>query len=162
MSNKKTAAAADNGQPKASLARAVSLHLEGKTQEALEQIGTLTEAGDESSELYLAKAQMEFDLEKFDQASQSYAQVLSMNPSHGPANFNLAVCLERLEQWPEAAEYFRKAADADPKRPDAALGLAVSLLRAGRPDAALEAFEQVLRIEPDNATALFGKAAALQ
>ena len=92
------------GKP-ASLAQAVSLHLDGKLEEALEEINrALDNGGDPSLELLSAKAQIQFELEQFEEAAKSYERVLSMNPQHAHANLNLAVCLERMERWQEAVE----------------------------------------------------------
>src|SRR5580700_6872561 len=102
----------ENGSNKAAarvpaLAKAVSLHLEGNLQEALDEINGALAAGEESLEIYSAKAQLQYDLEQYEDASKSYAKVLSLNPKHS-ANFHMAVCLEKLGRWQEAAEFFEK------------------------------------------------------
>src|SRR5208337_3220234 len=107
----------------ASLAKAVSLHMEGKLAEALEEVNRVLESGDGTLEIFSAKAQIQFELEMYEDAAQSYAKVLSMHPKHANANLNLAVCLERLGRWQEAADFFEKAAEAQPERLDARLGL---------------------------------------
>src|SRR4051812_18595119 len=86
----------------ASLAKAVSLHLDGKLQEALAEIQRVLETGDAGLEAHSAKAQIQFELEMFEEAAQSYAKVLSMHPKHATANLNLAVCLQKLGRWQEA------------------------------------------------------------
>src|SRR5271165_2494670 len=99
MSQLKSRSDANPGTAKApSLSRAVSLHMEGKLKEALEEINRVLEAGDETPELFSAKAQIQFELEAFDDASKSYAKVLSFNPKHAAANFNMAICHDRLER----------------------------------------------------------------
>ena len=126
----------------ASLSRAVSLHMEGKLKEALDEINRVLEAGDETPELFSAKAQIQFELELFDDASMSYAKVLSVNPKHPAANFNMAICHDRLGRWQEAAEFFEKAAQLDPGRTDARLGLGISLLHLDKAPAAAENFDR--------------------
>src|SRR5579871_3280744 len=113
MSDKKAAATSETNSGPATLARAVSLHLEGRTQEALEQLRGMADSGEATVELFLAKAQMEFELDQFEEAAQSYARVLGLNPRHGQANFNIAVCLERLGRWEGAGEYFEQALEAE-------------------------------------------------
>src|SRR6202042_2482147 len=146
----------------ASLARAVSLHMEGKLDDALAEINRVLEAGEGSLEIYSAKAQIQFELEQYEEAAQSYAKLLSMHPKHANANLNLAICLERLGRWQEAADFFEKAAEAQPDRLDARLGLGIALLHLEKSDAAAENFDKVLEQQPDHTTARFGKAVTLQ
>ncbi|HEV2447164.1 MAG TPA: tetratricopeptide repeat protein, partial [Candidatus Sulfopaludibacter sp.] len=145
-----------------SLAQAVSLHLDGKLEQALEEINRALENQPASLELFSAKAQIQFELEQYEEAAKSYARVLSMNPRHAHANLNIAVCLERLGRWQESVEFFEKAVEAEPDRLEALLGLAVALLHVDKIDAAGERFGQVLSAEADHPTALFGKAVTLQ
>src|SRR3984893_19497322 len=145
MSQTKSRSDANPGLAKpASLSRAVSLHLEGQPKEALEEINRVLQAGDETPELFTAKAQIQFELEMFDDASKSYAKVLSVNPKHAAANFNMAICHDRLGRWQEAGEFFEKAGQLDPARTDARLGLGISLLHLDKAPAAGEDFDQVL------------------
>src|SRR5262249_23224744 len=78
----------------ASLAKAVSLHMEGKLNEALQEINRALEAGEESADVYFAKAQIQFELQQYEDASKSYGKLLSVNPHHPAANFNRAICME--------------------------------------------------------------------
>ncbi|MGD0136357.1 MAG: hypothetical protein ABSE57_30315, partial [Bryobacteraceae bacterium] len=66
----------------ASLAKAVSLHMEGKLDEALAEINRVLETGEGTLEIYSAKAQIQFELEMYEEAAQSYAKLLSMHPKH--------------------------------------------------------------------------------
>jgi len=106
-----------NNARAASLAKAVSLHMEGKLEEALGEINHVLEAGEGSLEIFSAKAQIQFELEMYEEAAQSYAKLLSMHPRHATANLNLAVSLEKLGRWQEAADFFEKAAEAQPAVP---------------------------------------------
>ena len=130
--------------------------------DALEEINRVLETGEGSLEILSAKAQIQFELEMYEEAAQSYAKLLSMHPQHANANLNLAVCLERLGRWQEAADFFEKAAEAQPDRLDARLGLGIALLHLEKSDAAAESFDKVLEQQPDTLTALFGKAVTLQ
>src|SRR5258707_6374461 len=98
----------------ATLARAVALHMEGKLKEGLDEINRTLESGDGSLETFSAKAQIQFELEMFEDAGKSYAKVLSLTPRHAGANFNLAVCLEKLGRWQEASDFFPKGAQPHP------------------------------------------------
>src|SRR5882762_10632594 len=137
-SSSSTDVGSKNPAKPASLARAVSLHMEGKLKEGLEEINRTLESGDGSLETFAAKAQIQFELEMFDDAAKSYAKVLSLTPKHAGANFNLAVCLEKLGRWQEATDFFQKAAEADPNRLETPLGLAICQLHLDKADAAAE------------------------
>ncbi len=139
--------AAGSAKP-ASLGKAVSLHLEGKLQEALNEMQRVLESGDASLEAFSAKAQIQFELEMFEEAAQSYAKLLSMHPKHATANLNLAICMERLGRWQEAADFFEKAATADPSRTEPRLGLAIAQLHLDKPEAAATNFDQILSPAP--------------
>src|SRR5260370_20930785 len=78
----------------ATLARAVSLHMEGKLKEGLDEINRTLDAGDGSLETFSAKAQIQFELEMFDDAAKSYAKGLSLTPRHLATNLNLARLLD--------------------------------------------------------------------
>jgi tetratricopeptide (TPR) repeat protein len=105
------------------LARAVSLHLEGKHKDALKELNTALENGEESAEIYSAKGHLQFELEQFEDSVKSYEKLLSLAPRHTTAHFNLGICYEKLGRWNEATEAFQKALDADPNRSEAQLVL---------------------------------------
>src|SRR5581483_6777007 len=134
----------------ASLARVVSLHLEGNLPEALSEVNGVIAAGDERLEVFSAKAQLQFELEMFEDAAQTYYKLLTLNPQHTSANFNLAICLEHLSRWQDAADLFQKVADTDPSKWEARLGLAIALLHLDKPDQAAPHFDQVLAESPAN------------
>ena len=69
MSARKTDAAAA-AQASPALARAVSLHLEGKHKDALKELNTAIENGDERAEIYAAKAHILFELDQFEECGQ--------------------------------------------------------------------------------------------
>src|SRR5947209_6166304 len=81
------------------LARAVSLHLEGKRAEALSEVNRLIESGDATAEVYAAKAHIQFELEQYEAAAASYEKLLAVSPADAASNFNLALCLEKLGRW---------------------------------------------------------------
>ena len=89
------AAQAGNGAAPVSpaLARAVSLHLEGKHKDALKELNTAIENGEESAEIYSAKGHLQFELEQFDEAVKSYEKVLALAPRR---------CSSPAAAWPRA------------------------------------------------------------
>src|SRR5579863_6100089 len=77
------------------LAKSVSLHLEGKRKEALKELNTAIEAGEETPEVLAAKGHIQFELEQFNDAINTYEKLLEMAPRHATANFNLGICYEK-------------------------------------------------------------------
>src|SRR6185312_6265629 len=135
-----------NAQPvSSSLARAVSLHLEGKRKEALRELNTAIENGEQGADIYAAKGHIQFELEQYDDAVKTYEKLLGAAPQHPTANFNLGICYEKLGRWQEAN-----------------LGWGICLLRQEKPEPAITCFDKVLASNPEHETAMFGKAVALQ
>ena len=66
------------------LARSVALHLEGKRKEALRELNTAIENGEETAEILAAKGHIQFELEQFDDAVKTYEKLISVvpQPSH--------------------------------------------------------------------------------
>ena len=69
---KNTTAAPETEAASPRLARAVSLHLEGKREEALEQLNSAIHDGQETAEILAAKGHVQFELEKFAEAAATY------------------------------------------------------------------------------------------
>ena len=103
------------------LARAVSLHLEGKRKEALKDLGDAIDSGLQDAELYSARGHVQFELEMFDEAARSYTRLLELSPDHISGIFNLAVCYEKIGRWDEGAQLFDRAVRAQPTRVEAHL-----------------------------------------
>jgi Flp pilus assembly protein TadD len=81
------------------LARSVSLHLEGKRKEALRELNSAIENGEETPEVFAAKGHIQFELEQYDDAIKTYERLLTLAPRHQTANFNLGICYEKLGRW---------------------------------------------------------------
>src|SRR5690349_21399456 len=89
----------------AALARAVSLHLAGKADEALKQLQRAA-ATDASPEIYRAMGHIQFELGDYQESGNSYRALLKLKPNYAMGWFNLAVCHERLGNWDDASEAF--------------------------------------------------------
>ncbi len=152
----------DQGQGTSALARAVSLHLEGKSREALRELDHAVDGGNSDKEVYSARGHIQFELEMYEDAARSYESLLMLEPGSVSASFNLAVCQEKLGRWVEAAENFSRVLQADGSRMDARLGLGICLLHQKNAQPALEAFEACLGKTPSDETPMFGKAVALE
>ncbi len=144
----------------AGLVTAIKLHLEGKTEEALQELERAAAAGEAPADVYSAMGNLHFGLGRFEKAGDCYREILVNEASHKTANYNLAVCLEKIEDRARAAEYFQRSLDADPDRREARLGLGLCLLHLGRPEEALKAFDGYLAKGADF-SGEFGRAVAL-
>jgi tetratricopeptide (TPR) repeat protein len=144
------------------LSKAASLHLDGKREEAARELVRVVDGGERHPALFFALGQLQYEMEDYLPASQSYGQAAVLQPLHPTAHFNSGVCLGRLERWQEAVDAFKKAIANDPARVDAHLALGACLVQLGRYNEALDAYDRFLARHPDNDEALFGKAVALQ
>src|ERR1700733_4122666 len=138
------------------LAKALALNMDGKTEQALREIRDAIDGGEELPELEWTKAHLEFQLGHFENALEDYRKVLATQPNHKAATYNAALCLEKLKRHEDAVSAFRKAAELDPKLAEAILGVGVSELHCNRPENALAAFEECLQAQPGNNKAQYG------
>jgi tetratricopeptide (TPR) repeat protein len=148
-------------------ARAVSLHMEGKIEEALDQIEKALAAGEKAPEVYAAAGYLKYERHQFEQAAADYSKAVEGEPGNAVSCFNLAVSLQALGKWSEAAEMFEKALAIDANRFESHVGLGLCRLHLGAARPAFEAYERCLRLfpalEPGKLEpVLFGKAVALQ
>src|ERR1700704_2935270 len=91
------------------LARAVTMHLAGKREDALKQLQRAIAANEASAEIYRAMGHIQFELGNFDEAAKSYRILAQVKPQYSMGWFNLAVCLERTGSWEDASQAFHKA-----------------------------------------------------
>src|SRR5205823_14502159 len=169
MSNQKRWAngAADTSvatQPAASqlLARAVSLHLDGRGDEGLVELERALRGGEKRAEICSAIGYIHYERKQFDEATAAYRRLIEFDTDRPNGSFNLALCLQATEQWKEASLCFEKALSSNPSRKEAYLGLGACQLHLGAARRAQEAYENVLGKDPNMEPALFGKAVALQ
>jgi len=144
------------------LARAVSMHLAGKPQEAVQLLSRAISSGFASPEIHRALAHIQFEREEFQEAAKSYRTLTHLKPQYAMGWFNLGVCLERMGAWDEALPVFQTCCTLDPKNLEAQLGSGVCHLRMEDPKSALAFFDRCLQLAPGHEDAAFGKASALQ
>src|SRR5579872_3109475 len=143
-------------------ARAVSLHLDGRGDEALVELERALRGGEKRAEIYSAIGYIHYERKQFEEATGAYRRLIEIEPDHPNGSFNLALCLQAAEQWKDASNFFEKTLAANPARKEASLGLGACQLHLGAARKAQEAYESVLAREPHLEAALFGKAVALQ
>src|SRR5450755_4841862 len=70
------------------LARAVTLHLAGKREEALKQLQRAIAANEVSAEIYRAMGHIQFELNSFEDAAKSYRILVQVKPQYAMGCFN--------------------------------------------------------------------------
>ena len=142
------------------LASAVSLHLQGRGEEALGLLHQLVETVPECAEARYGCARLCEELGKYEEAVEHYAKYLDRNPESANGLLHVGLCLQRLGRWRDSIEPLRMVVEAEPSNVEALSSLGLSLLREQDPGPALGLFEEALRQEPGNVMVLLGKAAA--
>ena len=155
MNRLRHAAASTTPDP---LQAALALRAQGRPQEALD---ALSIPGDFSTDAYILRGDLHFELGQVEQAAETYLTVTEENPDHVYAQGQLGLCLYRLHLWEAAAHAFEVVLQFDPHRDEVRLQLADCLLRLKRFAAALRCFDECWS-EGSKRRALFGKAVALQ
>src|SRR5439155_1409923 len=79
----------------ASLMRAIVLHLEGRIEEAIQEIKIGLQQGEPPAELYSAMGALQVELEHYDDAAATYREVLKIDPQNQAAAEHLALCVEK-------------------------------------------------------------------
>src|SRR5207248_6118061 len=100
-------------------ARAVSLHLDGRGDEALVELERALRGGEKRAEIYSAIGYIHYERKQFDEATAAYRRLLELETDHANGSFNLALCLQATEQWKEASQVFEKSLAANPTRKEA-------------------------------------------
>jgi tetratricopeptide (TPR) repeat protein len=137
---------------------ALASRAQGRPQEALD---ALSLPGDYSTDVYILRGDLQFELGQIEQAAETYLTVTEVDPDHVYAQGQLGLCLYRLSLWEAAAHPFEVVLQFDPHRDELRLQLADCLLRLKRFEAALTCFDECWS-EGSKKRALFGKAVALQ
>lgn len=140
------------------LQAALALRAQGRPHEALD---LLSIPGEFSTDSYILRGDLQFELGQIEQAAKSYFMVTGEHPYHVDAQGQLGLCLYRLELWDAAAQAFEVVLKFDPHRDEVRLQLADCLLHLRRFEAALTYFDECWT-EGARRRALFGKAVALQ
>src|SRR5580704_16135773 len=112
-------------------ARAVSLQLDGRGDEALVELERALRSGEKRAEIYSAIGYIHYERKQFEEATGAYRRLIELEPDHPNGSFNLALCLQATEQWKDAAQFFEKTLAANPGRKEANLGLGACQLHLG-------------------------------
>src|SRR5439155_10784766 len=81
-------------KPSPALVKAIVLHVEKKTAEAIEELERAIRSGAAALDVIAALGHLQFEVGRFDAAAEAYHQALAREPRHKTCHYNLAVCLE--------------------------------------------------------------------
>ncbi len=143
------------------LVHAISLHMEGRNEEALAELTQAAAESNQPGEVYAALGQLLFEAGNLQEASIQFAQHARIEPGSKTADYNLGACLSKLRNWAEAAPAFDRAAAISPERLDCWLGAGISNLHNGNAKAAAGAFEKALELSPGHSVSTYCLAVAL-
>jgi Flp pilus assembly protein TadD/peroxiredoxin len=90
----------------------------------------------------------------FDQAAESFQQVVAAKPNDPEGYYNLGTLSLRRGNFAEARQYLEQTLKLRPNYPEAWNNLGMMAAQQGRPDEAIQAFQQSLQLRPTYAIAL--------
>jgi tetratricopeptide (TPR) repeat protein len=167
-----------------SVMRAIVLHLEGRIEDAIQEIKIGLRDGEPLAELHTAMGALELELERFDDAAATYREVLKIDPQNETAKHHLALCVEKATEAkkpPKPSPSLVKAIafhiegkveesirelQRGMKSGEAPLDVVSALghlqFEAGRFDAAADAYREVVKREPMHRTCHYNLAVCLE
>lgn len=90
----------------------------------------------------------------FDQAAESFKQVIAAKPQNSEAYYNLGTLYLRRDDLSDAASYLQRAVELNPNYPEAWNNLGMVAARQGRASDATRNFERSLELRPGYTVAL--------
>jgi Flp pilus assembly protein TadD len=98
------------------------------------------------------EGRMAYEADKFDEAAEKFALVVSTDPTHWRALINWGVALSRGGEPALAIPKFQQALALDPNNAEAYYNWGVALERLGEHDQAVEQYEQALALKVELST----------
>ncbi len=89
----------------------------------------------------------------FDQAAESFQQVIAAKPGNADAYYNLGTLNLRRNNFDQARQYLEQTLKLRPDYPEAWNNLGMMAAQQGRPDEAIQNFQQSLALRPNYAIA---------
>src|SRR5258707_13686318 len=97
-------------------ARAVSLHLDGRGDEALVELERALRGGEKRAEIYSAIGYIHYEGKQFDQATAAYRRPIELDFDHPNSALKLGFWLQAKEKWKETGLCFEKTLSSKPPR----------------------------------------------
>ena len=110
-------------------------------------------SGQTAAEKAFAQAVELHQAGRYGDAIRCYQQVVSLQPEHSNALFNMGSALQRLQKLPEAVVCYQKVLTIDANFTAAYSNLGVALKELGDLDAAIESYQKAINSNPEFAEA---------
>ena len=131
----------------------IALYSNGKIQEALDTVETLTKNYPNEPLLYNISGVCYKTIDKLDEAIKSFEKALAIKPDYTEVHYNLGVVLKDLGQLDAAVKSYEKALAINPSYANACNNLGTTLKELGQLDASVKNYKKALAIKPDFAEA---------
>lgn len=128
--------------------QAMACLVAGRREAALDRFEAMEAADPGNAYALASRAQVEFQLGRFDRAIELQSALTRVVPRQAAAWFNLGFMLERADRLEAAEAAFRKAADLAPGMDRAWYGLGLVLIRLRRLDEAVDALRKNTELQP--------------
>ena len=92
----------NNSEITGALAKAVTHHLAGQSENALSDLDLALEGGSPTAEIFAARAYLQLELGRFEDAWKSYSKALELEPGDPQISFNCGIALQNLGRTEEA------------------------------------------------------------
>ena len=139
----------------------ISLYTQGFLQQALSESSQMLERFPNSIILYNIAGASNSGLMQFDDAIESYKQVLKIKPDYAEAYYNMGVALKSKGNPEAAIDSYKQALKIKPNYAEAYYNMGNALKNKGNPEAAIDSYKQALKIKPDYAEAYYNMGVAL-
>jgi predicted O-linked N-acetylglucosamine transferase (SPINDLY family) len=135
--------------PQTQIDSVIALYSNGKIQEALDAVETLTQDYPKEPLLYNISGVCYKAIGQLDAAVKSFEKALALKPDYTEVNYNLGLTFQELGQLDAAVKCYEKAIAVNPDHAEAHNNLGVTLKELGQLDAAVKNYEKAIAIKPD-------------
>jgi len=140
----------------------INLYTQGFLQQALSESSQMLERFPNSIILYNIAGASNSGLMQFDDAIESYKQVLKIKPDYAEAYYNMGVALKSKGNPEAAIDSYKQALKIKPNYAEAHNNMGNALTDKGNLEAAIDSYKQALKIKPNYAEAYYNMGVALR
>ena len=135
--------------PQTQIDSVIALYSNGKIQEALDAVETLTQDYPKEPLLYNISGVCYKAIGQLDAAVKSFEKALALKPDYTEVNYNLGLTFQELGQLDAAVKCYERAISVNPDHAEAHNNLGVTLKELGQLEDAIKCYEKALVIKPD-------------
>ena len=139
----------------------INLYTQGFLQQALSESSQMLERFPNSIILYNIAGASNSGLMQFDDAIESYKQVLKIKPDYAEAYYNMGVALKSKGNPEAAIDSYKQALKIKPNYAEAHNNMGNALTDKDDLEGAIDSYKQALKIKPNYAEAYYNMGVAL-